>query len=242
MQSVFWLASSIRPATAGDRPAAVEADRSALAVLIDGLTRLRSSARLVTVSSGGTVYDTAVPAPYGEGSSLRPVNAYGRAMLDIERLVGAWGDSCVLRVSNAYGPGQQPRFGQGVIAHWLAAVAAGDPVHVIGSDQVARDYVYVEDVVDALVDVGNAGDPPPVVNIGSGRPTTLAELLAMISAVVSPRAVDVRRDPARSFDSPSTWLDISLARRRLGWEPRTELPAGLAVTWRSIATEERLTG
>ena len=238
VQSVFWLAGSIRPATAGDRPAVVEADRSVLARLIDGLGELQSPARLITVSSGGTVYDTSQPAPYHEESPLRPVNAYGRAMLDIEGLVHEWGRSCVLRVSNAYGPGQRARHGQGVIAHWLNAVVAGDPVHLVGSDQVARDYVYIEDVVDALVAVSAADAVPPVVNIGSGQPTTLAELVRLLSAAVAPRAVRIRQEPARAFDSPSTWLDISLARRQLGWEPRTSLTTGLEQTWHSMNTDD----
>jgi UDP-glucose 4-epimerase len=237
VRSVFWLASSIRPATAAGRLSAVEADRTALARLIDGLDASASSARLITVSSGGTVYDTSLPAPYREESPVRAANAYGQAMLEIERLVRAWGEHSVLRVSNAYGPGQQPRDGQGVIAHWLSAVAAEDPLRLVGSDQVARDYIYIDDVVDALIAASQADGPPSVVNIGSGQPTTLAELLSLISDAVSPQRVEVRQEPARVFDAPSTWLDISLARRELGWVPGTTLAAGLGLTWGSICRD-----
>ncbi|HET6966523.1 MAG TPA: NAD-dependent epimerase/dehydratase family protein [Acidimicrobiales bacterium] len=242
VRSVFWLASSIRPSTAAELPAAVEADRLALAGLIDKLGTVNGEARLITVSSGGTVYDTSQPPPYGEDSPVRPVNEYGRAMLEIEGAVRTWDHSSVLRVSNAYGPGQPARYGQGVVAHWLAAVISGRPVHLVGDDQVARDYVFIEDVVDALVAASTADHPPQVVNVGSGRPTALAELLAMISSVVAPREILVTREPARAFDSPSTWLDVSLARRQLGWEPRTGLPDGLAATWRWMMAERGLAG
>jgi UDP-glucose 4-epimerase len=160
------------------------------------------------------------------------VNEYGRAMLAIESLVGRWDRSTVLRVSNAYGPGQRPRNRQGVIAYWLSAIAEGSPVHLVGSDQVARDYIFVDDVIDALIAAHMSEHPPSVVNVGSGRPTTLADLLDQVRAVVAPIEVKVRRDPARSFDSPSTWLDVSLARQSLGWTPRTSVSEGLRLTWR----------
>lgn len=236
-RTVFWLASSVRPATAGDRPDLVASDRAALESLIDRLGASHREARLVTVSSGGTVYDTSRPAPYNESSAVKPVHAYGVAMLDIERLVGAVPGSVVLRVSNAYGPGQAARHGQGVIAHWLNAVKAGQAIHLVGDDQVARDYVFIDDVVDALVAVADSVDPPAVVNVGSGRPTTLAQLALLVSELVRPHVLDVHRDPARVFDSPSTWLDVSLAAQRLGWTAQTPLRNGLELTWKSMVDQ-----
>lgn len=236
-RTVFWLASSVRPATAGDRPDLVASDRAALESLIESLRTSHSEARLVTVSSGGTVYDTSGAPPYSESSAVKPANAYGLAMLDVERLVGAVPGSVVLRVSNAYGPGQEARHGQGVIAHWLNAVKAGQAIHLVGDDQVARDYVFIHDVVDALIAAAGSVDPPAVVNVGSGRPTTLAQLAQVVSDLVRPHALDVHRDPARAFDSPSTWLDVSLAAQRLGWTAQTPLRNGLESTWKSMVGE-----
>jgi UDP-glucose 4-epimerase len=230
-RTIYWLASSIRPSTAAHRPDAVDADRTALADLIARMRAVGHQARLVTVSSGGTVYDTSQPAPYHEQSLIHPTNEYGRAMLEIERTAATWKDSVVLRVSNAYGPGQRARQGQGVIAHWLSAVEDCLPVHVMGDDQVARDYVFIEDVVDALIAVGRLEEPTPILNIGSGRPTSLAELLDLVCSVVRPRRVEVIRDPSRTFDSPTTWLNVNLAGEQIGWTPRTPLLAGLSATW-----------
>lgn len=242
--TIFWLASSIRPATADEENAAAAADQARLASLLDGLDHdARASTRVVVVSSGGTVYDPTSPAPHAETAPLAPANSYGVAMLAIERLVRERVRECtVLRVSNAYGPGQVARRGQGVIAHWLTALADGRQVHLMGSDEVARDYVFVGDVVDALVRVHDAELAPPVVNIGSGRPTTLAELLDLVRDTVAPVPVDVVREPGRSFDAPSTWLDISLAREVLGWKPCIELRDGLERTWAGLRSSRSADG
>lgn len=237
--TVFWLASSIRPATAAGHDAAIAADHEALTRLLDGLTAAaRTTTRVVAVSSGGTVYDPTSPSPHAESAPLAPANEYGAAMLRIEALVGERApEPVVLRVANAYGPGQPARRGQGVIAYWLAAVARNEPVHVLGPDHIARDYVYIDDVVDALIRVHLAEQPLPVLNIGSGVPTTLRQLLDLVRETVAPLHADARHDPGRSFDAPSTWLDVSLAAAHLEWKPATDLAAGLRRTWERLDTE-----
>jgi UDP-glucose 4-epimerase len=233
--TIYWLASSIRPATADGLTADVDADHQALATLLDRLTADGSTARIVALGSGGTVYDTASPPPYREDDPAGPSNTYGQAMFAIEELVRAHPGNVVLRVANAYGPGQPARRGQGVIAHWLTSIAANEPIHVIGPDDLARDYVYIDDVVDALRRVHGATSVPPTVNIGSGQPTTLGALLDAVRSVVAPREVEVIRQPSRGFDAPSTWLDVGLADRSLGWRPSTSLIDGLQATWHRVA-------
>ncbi len=235
--TVFWLASSVRPATADSHADRVAADRRALETLLDGLDRSGSEPLVVVVSSGGTVYDPRPAPPHHEESPIRPVNAYGEAMYELEQLVRAAAPrSTVLRVSNAYGPGQPARRGQGVIAHWLSSIAADAPVRIIGPDSAARDYVYVDDVIEALVRSHQADEVPRLLNIGSGQATTLADLLDAVRGVVAPRDVTVIQEPARGFDAPSTWLDVSRAATDLQWVPRTSLRDGLAATWHSVVS------
>lgn len=234
VDTIFWLASSIRPATASTEVAAGQSDLRAVATLLDRLraSRGRQRCRVVVVSSGGTVYDTRQPPPHRETGATRAVNDYGRAMLAMEELVRAGApEHTVLRVANAYGPGQAARRGQGVVAHWLDAVAHDEPITVLGDDDLARDYVYVDDVVAALVAVHLARETPPLLNIGSGTPTGLGQLVDAVRATVAPREVRVDRRPARGFDAPSTWLDVDRAADVLGWEPRVPLADGLARTW-----------
>jgi UDP-glucose 4-epimerase len=231
-RTIYWLASSIRPAAADSR--ASEADQRAMQRLLKLLSDQHpDSPRLVVVSSGGTVYDAATPPPYSELSPTRAVNSYGAAMLAIEALVAEHGsEHLVIRASNAYGPGQPARRGQGVIAHWFDSLARHEPIHIIGNPQTARDYIYIDDLVEALLRVADLDSPPPVVNIGSGVGTSLAELADLVASVTA-REVAVSHDPGRDFDAPSTWLDVGLARSALGWSPTVPLADGLATTWRA---------
>ena len=193
--------------------------------------------RVVLVSSGGTVYDPTEPPPYHEQSPVRPTTAYGKAKLALERTVERELPAearTVVRVANAYGPGQQVGDGQGVIAHWLHAAAEGRPMVLIGDAATARDFVFVDDVADALVRVHLADRPPSVVNVGSGTPTSLGDLHDLVAAVVGRPAESVVATPARRFDQSRTWLDVRIAEEALGWRPATPLAAGVEATWRAL--------
>lgn len=136
-----------------------------------------------------------------------------------------------MRIANAYGPGQRGSRGQGVLGLWMRAVLDGEPVRVYGSVDVERDYVYVDDAADAIARVVERPDAPGIVNVGSGHPTHLGDLLDMLAYVVGPERVRLERLPARAVDPGSTWLDVSLARDALAWEPRTRLADGMARMW-----------
>ena len=131
---------------------------------------------MVLVSSGGTVYDPAVPPPYPESAPTRPRTAYGRAKLALEGQrspAAGLPDWVTLWVANVYGPGQPAVSGQGVDGYWLRAAAEGEPLTVYGNPDSTRDYVYVGDVAEAMLATHRAAVPPPVVNVGSGEPTSL---------------------------------------------------------------------
>ena len=234
-RTVFWLASSINPALAETDPGRVRADREAFAALLRAVRTLPEPPRVVLLSSGGTVYDPATPPPYRESSPTHPRGAYGRAKLELEAMLGA-GDAVgvTLRVSNVYGPGQPAVSGQGVVGYWLRAAARGDHLVVYGEPETTRDYVYVGDVASALLAAHGADSVPPVVNIGSGEPTSLKELADTVLDVVGDPALRWDQEPARGFDVPRTWLDISLARATIGWAPSTPLRDGLAAAWHSV--------
>jgi UDP-glucose 4-epimerase len=232
--TVFWLATLINPQSAEQQPARVHEDRAAFETFLRALQRLERPPTVVLLSSGGTVYDPAADPPYAESSPTAPISAYGRAKLALEQVLAdaAPGRSVALRVSNAYGPGQPGTGGQGVVSHWLRAAASGQPIRLFGDPETTRDYVYVDDVVDALLAVAATdGALPPVVNVGAGRPTSLAELADTVVEVCGVPGVRVVVEQRRSFDVPRTWLDVSLAERVLGWTPRTSLRDGVAAAW-----------
>ncbi|WP_186813371.1 NAD-dependent epimerase/dehydratase family protein [Cellulomonas xylanilytica] len=236
---VVWAASSINPMIAEHDPDRVALDIDAFTSFLGLLAQAPSRPRMVLLSSGGTVYDQSVEPPYAESSPVGPDSAYGQAKLLLEQeLVRTAPGSIVLRVANAYGPGQPVAPGQGVISHWLHATAAGQPLHVFGDLRAARDYVHVDDVADAVVRAVEVTDPAhDVLNVGSGRPTSLGALLDVIRDVVGPDAVEVRHHPVREFDGRSTWLDCTASELTLGWVAGTSLHDGIRQTWTSVTAD-----
>ena len=233
-RTVYFVAGSVTPGSAERHPERAAAHRALFRGLLDCLAAAGRHPRVVLASSGGTVYDPGFPPPYAEDSPVAPASAYGRVKLELEEdLLARAGDltPVVLRLGNVYGPGQRLRTGQGVVAYWLDAAANGRPLTVYGDPETTRDYVYVDDVVDVLVDLHHAGPLPPVLNVGSGVPVSLATLLRTVEKAVTDRTLDVRYEPGRWFDRRDTWLDVALARRVLGWTARTDLETGIARTW-----------
>lgn len=247
VRTIFYLASSVVPGSAASRPDLVEADLAALAALVDALGE--RPVTVVVPSSGGTVYDPAAPPPYRETDPVAATTPYAHSRLAMERLVADHASrhpasaAVSLRISNAYGPGQRTGRGQGVVGSWLEAVAAGRTVTVYGDPATARDYVHVADVCHAFVrvhDLVEAGVPvPPVVNVASGEPVSLAELLAVVQAAVHPRVATVAWEARRSFDRSAVWLDPGLAATALGWRARVPLPEGVRSTWRALSAGHR---
>jgi UDP-glucose 4-epimerase len=240
-RTIFWLAASVNPAVAEERPDLVERDLTTFEQLLKGVEAAREPPRIVLLSSGGVVYDPDSPPPYREDSPVRATTAYGESKLSLERLLRSADvpdDSrIVVRVSNAYGPGQPARRGQGVIAHWLHAASTGQPLVLLGAPETARDYVYVGDIVDALIRVHRSARPvPPIVNVGSGHGTSLGELAEIVLGVVDDPTLTLEVRPARAFDLSRNWLDIQLAARALDWRPRTPLREGVAAAWASLRT------
>lgn len=233
--TVFWLAASVNPALAEAHPDRVATDLAAFGSLLRALRELPRPPRVVLLSTGGAMYDPDAPPPYREDAPAHPRGAYGRLKLAMEaELAAADVPGVALRVSNVYGPGQPAVSGQGVVAYWLQAAAAGRHLTVYGDPGTTRDYVYLADVLDALLAVHAADTVPAVVNIGSGRPTSLGELAELLLAVVGDPRRRLEQRPARGFDVPHTWLDVRLAADALGWSPTTDLRTGLRLAWEAV--------
>ncbi|GAB2953387.1 NAD-dependent epimerase/dehydratase family protein [Nonomuraea fastidiosa] len=242
--TVFYLATSITPAVAERHPDLVEADRAAFLSLLDEVGATGRRPVVVLTSSGGTAYDPDHPAPYSEDSPVRPTSRYGVAKLRLEEELLARHETIrpvVLRLSNVYGPRQRSWNGLGVIPHWLEAIAEGRPLRILGDPETSRDYVYVDDTVEAMIRVhlvacSPDGELPPVLNIGSGVPVTLRRLLSVLTEVIGFTPMTEQCEP-RSFDRPACCLDVRRAARTLGWRPRTPLRTGLEEAWWAAQAE-----
>ena len=189
-------------------------------------------AQLVFSSTGGAIYGEC-DRPAREDDERRPLSPYGTAKLAAEEYLGTWNRlygsrHLVLRFANVYGPRQLPKLEGGVVAIFMDRLRAGEEVTIFGDGAQTRDFVYVGDVVAAiLAAVGRDGG---VFNVGTGLETSVNELFAATCRTAAVEA-DARYAPARTGDVRRSVLDVSRTERELGWRSQVSLAEGLASTW-----------
>jgi UDP-glucose 4-epimerase len=208
-----------------------------LQTVLEALRR-RPGVALTYLSSGGTVYGEPRQIPTGEEHPTHPIGSYGVLRVacerEIERHRSEHGlQARVLRCATVYGEHQRPDRGQGAVVTFLRRVACDEPIVLYGDGPNARDYVYAGDVARVVVALLDRIDGPAVLNVGSGRGTSLEELVAMIEAQVGRRAKVVRRT-ARPFDVRRIVLDTRRLRGLVNVEP-IRLEAGIERTHRWLA-------
>ena len=240
VEVVFHLVSTTLPKTANDDP--IHDVRSNL---VDTLQLLESCVeagvrKVVFASSGGTVYGPPRAVPINEGHPTDPITSYGIVKLAIEKYLHLFHhlhnlDFAALRISNPYGPYQDPTGQQGAVSVFLQNALLGRPITVWGDGEVVRDYLYVSDLADALARAAEGGRG--TFNIGSGRGVSLNELLSYISAFLGEKP-QVRYVAGRALDVPANVLDPSRARDELGWVPDVDLTTGIEKTWKWLRTLE----
>ena len=198
--------------------------------VLEGARRARTR-KVVVAASGGTLYGEVAPRhlPAKESQKQAPVSPYGvsgRMVLEYLRVYRQLHDLeyTALALSNVYGPRQDPEVGGAVVAVFAAQLTADEPCTIHGDGEQTRDFLYVDDCVDALVRAGERGDGL-VINVGTGVQTSVNELYAGMAAATG---VDrpARLAAARTGELQRSALDASRAAMQLGWTPWTSLAEG----------------
>jgi UDP-glucose 4-epimerase len=233
--TVVWCAGDLVPTSTSSDLATID-DVTPLATMLRVLSE-RGSGRFVFISSGGTVYGRPNRLPVPESEPVKPLTVYAAMKVLSERCIATFRakgvDATVLRVANVYGPTQTVRESHGVIVRALHCARSGTPFPMIGTANSTRDYVYIDDFVDVVQACIDRRITAPVVNVGSGVPTSLSDLVKMIDVVVG--GLDTETQPARPSDLDRIVLDISLLRSQLpDFEP-TPLSIGLERTWAAVS-------
>jgi UDP-glucose 4-epimerase len=225
---VVWLASKVTPSVAHGNDDLVQRE---ILEFKSALTALQEiSPQVIFASSGGTVY-TGESLPYSEGDEAHGANEYGKLKLLMEEALSASGiPHTILRISNAYGFGQRFDRGQGVISVWINEILNNQPISVFGSLQNVRDFIYIDDVVSAIIATIETSDSQGVFNIGSGNGVELNNIIEELK-VISEKDFDVNESAGRSVDRKAIWLDIAKAKEVLKWSPKVSLHEGLERTW-----------
>jgi UDP-glucose 4-epimerase len=187
----------------------------------------------VVFASSGALYGQATHQPIVESETPNPNSPYGVTKIASEYYLSTLGalygiETVSLRIFNAYGPGQElPASYPPVIPQLLRQAQTGGSLVILSDGSQTRDFVYVDDVVDALLAAATATEVNrAVINVGSGREVSINELAACIARVTGQR-VDVLHNRGQSGGVSRLVADVGLAKQLLGWEPCTDLEQGL---------------
>ena len=231
---IFHLISTTLPKSSNDNPIYdVESNLISTLHMLEA-ARKAGVRKVLFASSGGTVYGIPKEVPIEESHPTDPVCSYAISKLAIEKYLHFYHalhglDYCVLRIGNPYGEGQRPNAAQGAVAVFLDKARHDEVIEVWGDGTVTRDYIYVGDVVQAFLKAMTYSGEHRLFNIGAGEGRSLNELIGAIELLLG-RPVARKYTPSRAFDVPVNVLDISLARKLLGWQPQTPFQEGLALT------------
>lgn len=189
----------------------------------------------VVVASSSSVYGNAEEAPFHEEMEVgRPISPYAATKRACELLaythhhLTGMATAC-LRFFTVYGPRQRPDL---AISMFLERARAGEPITMYGSGETFRDYTYISDIVEGVIQAAKRAPRYGyrIWNLGGSRPVTLRELIDAVERVVG-REVRVERGEAQPGDVRRTWADGSRAKAELQLEPMVGLDEGLRRQW-----------
>jgi UDP-glucose 4-epimerase len=194
--------------------------------------------RVVFSSTGGAIYGDTELLPTPETVEPLPMAAYGQSKFCAERYLGLYErlyglSTMALRFGNVYGPRQDPRGEAGVIAIFCGRLSAGERPRVYGDGTQTRDYIYVADLVEALLAAG-ASTAGGIVNIGTEAETSVLELLDVLRDLHGPGAPEAEFAAVRTGEIERSCLAAGLARELLGWRASTPIADGLRLTYESV--------
>lgn len=195
----------------------------------------RGVRKYIFISSGGTVYGPTTDIPIREDSPTNPISSYGLTKLMVEKYLQMHGhvdllNFVILRLANSFGPGQQFKKDQGLIPALLDRHARGLPIRIFGKGQSKRDYIFIDDVIDAIhASIEAEAACRTIINVGSGEGLSVLDVINKLEAVAG---ITFSREyvPARKTDVDTNILSISRARSVLGWVPKTTFRKGLKRT------------
>lgn len=237
--TVIHLASETTPGASAAVPTLdVRANLAPLASFIEILAAspLR---RVVFLSSGGAIYGNPARLPVAEDHPLHPLSYHAAGKAAAELLLGTFARQsgtalAILRPANVYGPGQPLRAGFGFVRTLLEKARLGAPVEIWGDGRQVRDFLYIDDLVEACVRLIDAPAVVGVFNAGAGTGVALLDLVDLVRAVTG-QTLPVKLLPERGIDVAGITLDCQKLHETLAWRAGVPLAEGVSRTWHWLA-------
>ncbi len=232
-QLVFHLAAQVSVSTSMRNPL-MDAEANILGTLrLLEASRRHGVEKFIYSSTGGALYGDPDYLPCDEDHPIRPLSPYGLAKSVSEKYLELYNKMFILnyaalRYGNVYGPRQDPNGEAGVIAIFSQAMLEGNRPVIYGSGEQERDFVYVQDVVDANLMAIN-DNVTGAYNIGSGESTSVNRIYQMLRDIYRFRKTPLK-SPARLGDVQKISLNSKKSHREMGWRPKTDLKEGLELT------------
>ncbi|QEW31532.1 NAD-dependent epimerase/dehydratase family protein [Erwinia billingiae] len=200
--------------------------------LLESIKDNASNIKFIFSSSGGSIYGDTHGEYCKEVHNLSPKSIYAANKLAQEYYLDVYLknyglDYQVLRIANPYGPGQQLKGGQGLIPAVMNSVVNNTALTIYGDGTSQRDYLYIDDLADAIIASMNYTGSERIFNIGSGRPYSILDIIECFNTVHS-QSVEYVHVNANASEVNSIVLDISRAKKAYKWSPKVSLEDGIA--------------
>jgi len=241
-RTVVHLASTTTPGSSAHSPVRETEENVLPALRLLEVLAEFEPVRLIYTSSGGTLYGNPAVLPVAEDQPLWPLSNHGVGKVAVEGFLRVYGRQhgdrvTILRPSNVYGPAQPLREGFGVIRTMLEYVRRGEAMEFWGDGETVRDFLFVEDWVEACWRVLAPEAAVGVYNVGVGEGCSLNSLRAVVERVTG-RELRVSWQPARAVDVRGVVLDSARLRAATGWAPQVTLEEGIRQMWESFGDGE----
>lgn len=210
---VYHLVSTTVPTTSNQQiPQEISANIIVTSKLLEACVRCNVK-KVIFISSGGTVYGKEVCCPLKEETPTYPISSYGLQKITIEKLLYLYNcmyniDYRVVRLANPYGPYQRPNGILGAVSTFTYKALNDEEITVYGDGSVIRDFIYIDDVVEAIIKIATQDVELKTFNLGCGYGTSIKQLLDIISSTLG-LELNVSYREGRKVDVPVNYLDIS---------------------------------
>ena len=240
--TVVHLASTTTPGLSAGRSSVDAIENLLPAARLLELLDTQVPERLIFVSSGGAIYGNPERLPTDESHPPNPLSSHSAGKMALEAFFTSFAHGhrvpfTIVRPANLYGPGQIARPGFGLVRTILDRALRGEALEVWGDGSVVRDYLFIDDAVDAFERLIAQPDLSGTFNIGSGVGTSITGLIGLVERVTGREIGIIVRAP-REVDVRAIVLNTARLRGATGWMPRTELEPGLPRTWAWLRAQD----